>query len=666
MARRKIKIEEFVSDVRGGMSDTALGKKFNLSQNQLEKLYDNLLKAGQLSPSDLDEAAPSFEPTVELAFTCAKCGALKLIDSEKCPQCGDKDLPEEKAGATQEFEDEESIPEFDPSAIDLDEEDAEAVGYAEEGIGTADLGTEDGGADSIFLEPGAEPESLEIDHGDPEGRVTIVHDLEPQLEAAAGEEPARTPIRFDLSPAESSKLPSRKPRRRGKTSPVALVAVLLVLIAAVGAGIYTKRIPAPDLAELPFIGTSHEPEVKTPLVAQRPWEKRKRPSVHREKRSAGKNQRPVHPRTKQARTAPEPEKTVAPKDKKKPRTKQAPDSSAEARGKSTVPKTKPAKPAETKKPTRVVAVSKAATPAPKKPEVPPEPVPQVTDKPVPSVPERKPEARKSRVPAPPAAAEEKPESRRTSLPGSVIESGAPAGGVSELRKEAQSRARKPEQVGVSHVRSEEPRPGSGAVRDAAPARSPLAARPTAPAGGELTAKATGSRTHKPDPEPGSPPRTTAKYGSPTRTPEPPSASPSRRTAALTEAVEPPRRPHPRPARVGSSRESTSFEAWLLEAAKKGQADVVGRLLENGVNANAKGSDGTTALMFAAGMGHLAVVRLLLKHGADVRSVNDQGITALAWAYSPPGNMGGTLSEQRRVVRLLKEYGASPVGAGSLR
>jgi ankyrin repeat protein len=61
-----------------------------------------------------------------------------------------------------------------------------------------------------------------------------------------------------------------------------------------------------------------------------------------------------------------------------------------------------------------------------------------------------------------------------------------------------------------------------------------------------------------------------------------------------------------------------------------------------------------------------VIRLLLENGADVHSMNDQGVTALGWAYSPPRDMGGSLSVQRRVVRLLKEYGATPVGAGRRR
>jgi outer membrane protein assembly factor BamB len=74
------------------------------------------------------------------------------------------------------------------------------------------------------------------------------------------------------------------------------------------------------------------------------------------------------------------------------------------------------------------------------------------------------------------------------------------------------------------------------------------------------------------------------------------------------------------------------ELWT--AAREGDAAVVKRLLDGGVDANAKTPYGATALSFAAEKGHIEVVRLLIHAGADV-NVKDTfyNATPLTWATS---------------------------------
>jgi hypothetical protein len=669
-----------VSDVRGGMSDAALCTKYHLSQNQLEKLYDNLLKAGQLKPSDLDEAAPSFEPTVELAFTCAKCGALKLVDSEKCPQCGDEGLPAERVEPAQESRREQ---EQAPPELDLDSDDA--------------------GADSIFLKPADDLEPLETEHAEAEDEVTFVHDLEPQLDFQAPKEDDRTPLPGALAPAHSAELAPLKPARRGgKARFAALAAVLFALIAAVGAGFYTKMIPIPDVGKLPFIGTPEAPKVKTAAVASRPWEKRNTTSVQPEKKSAGKSEKPVRHRAVHSRTAPRPKVSEAPMGKKKTPAKPTSGSLAEtqqgragspkappkttdsstapltrpvAKKKATKaperprpPKTEPSQPARKPEPTRMATTSKTAWPAQEKPRLKPEPGPPKTAGQALHVPEPTLQTGKAPVPSPPEAPSPGGGAglSKASLPGLGFDSGASIGGRPSSKNPALPPGGKPEGGNRSPETLAKTRPGSGAAGESMPAPPSKAGRTIARPEPRPTEKIAKANTQSLDLKRALHPPRNPEYGSAVPEGETPSPGDSRRMASRARAVEPPSRLTPGASAGRASEASRSFETWLLEAAKKGQTDVVRRLLENGVDANAKEKDGTTALMLAAGMGHLAVIRLLLENGADVHSMNDQGVTALGWAYSPPRDMGGSLSVQRRVVRLLKEYGATPVGAGRRR
>ncbi|KAL8387845.1 hypothetical protein RB595_009633 [Gaeumannomyces hyphopodioides] len=67
---------------------------------------------------------------------------------------------------------------------------------------------------------------------------------------------------------------------------------------------------------------------------------------------------------------------------------------------------------------------------------------------------------------------------------------------------------------------------------------------------------------------------------------------------------------------------------LESASLNGDHETVKRLLEDGVNANAKGRNGWTALHLASMQGHDKVVELLVKNGIDVNAEDEEGDTAL--------------------------------------
>jgi ankyrin repeat protein len=94
---------------------------------------------------------------------------------------------------------------------------------------------------------------------------------------------------------------------------------------------------------------------------------------------------------------------------------------------------------------------------------------------------------------------------------------------------------------------------------------------------------------------------------------------------------------------------------LWQAARKGDAPAVKKLLDEGVDVNTKFRYGTTALSYACDRGHIDVVRLLLDRGADP-NVKDTfyGATPLGWASGPAQ---ARKPEHTEIVRLLLRHGA---------
>jgi ankyrin repeat protein len=92
------------------------------------------------------------------------------------------------------------------------------------------------------------------------------------------------------------------------------------------------------------------------------------------------------------------------------------------------------------------------------------------------------------------------------------------------------------------------------------------------------------------------------------------------------------------------------DARLAEAAKNGDAAAVRALVEQKVDVNAPGPDGTPPLYWAIQSDDLATTQLLIRAGADVKTPNRYGITPIGIAAGN-GNVA--------MIRALLEAGADP-------
>src|SRR3954463_8312430 len=98
---------------------------------------------------------------------------------------------------------------------------------------------------------------------------------------------------------------------------------------------------------------------------------------------------------------------------------------------------------------------------------------------------------------------------------------------------------------------------------------------------------------------------------------------------------------------------------LQDAARKGDAATVKKLLDEGVDVNTKFRYNATALFYAADHGHIDVVKVLLDKGADM-SVKDTfyGFTPLMLAIEPARKKK---PEHTEIAKLLIAKGAPGQG-----
>lgn len=72
MAKRKINAKELVEDVRAGMDDSAMMRKYNLSPEQLEMVFEKLVEADFITMQELYERSKVTDSQITAAFVEAQ------------------------------------------------------------------------------------------------------------------------------------------------------------------------------------------------------------------------------------------------------------------------------------------------------------------------------------------------------------------------------------------------------------------------------------------------------------------------------------------------------------------------------------------------------------------------------------------------------------------
>ena len=88
MEKRKITAREVLKDVQAGMNDTALMKKYMLSAQGLQSVFNKMIEARIITEEEVDGRVPLSERTVDIGlFICPACGNIQGREFTVCPRC---------------------------------------------------------------------------------------------------------------------------------------------------------------------------------------------------------------------------------------------------------------------------------------------------------------------------------------------------------------------------------------------------------------------------------------------------------------------------------------------------------------------------------------------------------------------------------------------------
>ncbi len=106
----------------------------------------------------------------------------------------------------------------------------------------------------------------------------------------------------------------------------------------------------------------------------------------------------------------------------------------------------------------------------------------------------------------------------------------------------------------------------------------------------------------------------------------------------------------------------AYEMCMLDAAKKGNNEIVKNLLNAGCNVNAKGENGITALIYAVDIENENLVKYLLEHDCDVniQTIGDRFSALLLACLKNYGNIAEMLIDFGANVNVVNKEGDCPL------
>lgn len=87
MPKRQLSAKAVLQDIRAGIDDTTLRRKYSLSEKGLESAVKKLVAARLLKEADLRARTPTEEPTLTV-WKCPACGKPQTREYDECPECG--------------------------------------------------------------------------------------------------------------------------------------------------------------------------------------------------------------------------------------------------------------------------------------------------------------------------------------------------------------------------------------------------------------------------------------------------------------------------------------------------------------------------------------------------------------------------------------------------
>ncbi len=88
MPKKTINAKEILADIKGGMDDSALMEKYQLSEKGLQSLFKKLVDAGVLKQREQDERPSEPEESGKYVWKCSQCGKSQPKPFDQCPECG--------------------------------------------------------------------------------------------------------------------------------------------------------------------------------------------------------------------------------------------------------------------------------------------------------------------------------------------------------------------------------------------------------------------------------------------------------------------------------------------------------------------------------------------------------------------------------------------------